>query len=315
MRVLITGAMGFIGNYLTGFLARNGDDVWGTYYADEKPKRTQFAKNVRHVKCDIRDVERVYSLISQVKPERIYHLAAQSFPTTSWKEPVLTFEANAIGTINLFQSVLVQKIKPKILVACSSAEYGFISEKDVPVREDHSLMPLHPYGVSKVAQDLLAYQYFVNFGVFTVRVRIFNVTGPGKTGDVLSDFARRIVNIEKGEAPPVLKVGNLQSRRDMTDVRDAVKGLYLALERGKAGDVYNLCSGEAHQISELLRTMLSLAKKSVKTEVDPSLLRPSDEPIIMGSNEKLHKQTGWRSTIPIRKTVEDILNYWRQHQE
>jgi GDP-4-dehydro-6-deoxy-D-mannose reductase len=149
--------------------------------------------------------------------------------------------------------------------------------------------------------------------MFAVRVRIFNVTGPGKTGDVSSDFARRIVNIEKGDTPPVLKVGNLQSRRDVTDVRDGVSGLYLALERGEAGEVYNLCSGKAHQISELLSTMLSLTEKSVKTEVDPNLLRPSDEPIIIGSNEKLYKQTGWEVTIPIHKTVEDILNYWRQH--
>jgi len=303
MRTLITGAEGFIGGYLSQFLRQQGEEFFGTYYK---------GGSVGLIGCDVRDAEAVDSMIRDIKPERIYHLAAQSLPTISWKEPALTMETNIIGTINIFESLLRHGLKPRVLVACSSAEYGFVSEEDVPVKEDHSLKPLHPYGVSKVAQDLLAYQYFANFGIPSVRARIFNTTGPGKTDDVCSDFARRIVSIEKGNSPPIVKVGNLHTRREVIDVRDAVRGLYLALEKGEEGEVYNLSSGRVFQISYLLQIMLSLTKRKLHVEVDQRLLRPSDEPVIMGANAKLRKATGWQCVIPLEKTLEDILNYWRQ---
>jgi GDP-4-dehydro-6-deoxy-D-mannose reductase len=303
MRTLITGAEGFIGGYLSQFLRQQGEDFFGTYYK---------GGSADLIGCDVRDAEAVDSMIRDIKPERIYHLAAQSLPTISWKEPALTMETNITGTINIFESLLRHGLKPRVLVACSSAEYGFVSEEDVPVKEDHSLKPLHPYGVSKVAQDLLAYQYFANFGIPSVRVRIFNTTGPGKTDDVCSDFARRIVSIEKGNSPPIVKVGNLHTRREVIDVRDAVRGLYLALEKGEEGEVYNLSSGRVFQISYLLEVMLSLTKQKLHVEVDQRLLRPSDEPVIMGANAKLRKATGWQCVIPLEKTLEDILNYWRQ---
>jgi len=303
MRTLITGAEGFIGGYLSQFLRQQGEEFFGTYYKRGSADLTR---------CDVRDAEAVDSMIRDIKPERIYHLAAQSLPTISWKEPALTMETNIIGTVNIFESLLRHGLKPRVLVACSSAEYGFVSEEDVPVKEDHPLKPLHPYGVSKVAQDLLAYQYFVNFGIPSVRVRIFNTTGPGKTDDVCSDFARRIVSIEKGNSPPIVKVGNLHTRREVIDVRDAVRGLYLALEKGGEGEVYNLSSGRVFQISYLLEIMLSLTRQKLHVEVDQRLLRPSDEPVIMGANAKLRKATGWQCVIPLEKTLEDILNYWRQ---
>ena len=303
MRTLITGAEGFIGGYLSQFLRQQGEEFFGTYYKGGAAGLTR---------CDVRDAEAVDSMIRDIKPERIYHLAAQSLPTISWKEPALTMETNITGTINIFESLLRHGLKPRVLVACSSAEYGFVSEEDVPVKEDHSLKPLHPYGVSKVAQDLLAYQYFANFGIPSVRARIFNTTGPGKTDDVCSDFARRIVSIEKGNSPPIVKVGNLHTRREVIDVRDAVRGLYLALEKGEEGEVYNLSSGRVFQVSYLLEIMLSLTKQKLHVEVDQRLLRPSDEPVIMGANAKLRKATGWQCVIPLEKTLEDILNYWRQ---
>ncbi len=303
MRTLITGAEGFIGGYLCQFLRQQGEEFFGTYYKGGTAGLTR---------CDVRDAEAVDSIIRDVKPERIYHLAAQSLPTISWKEPALTMETNITGTINIFESLLWHGLKPRMLVACSSAEYGLVSEEDVPVKETHSLKPLHPYGVSKVAQDLLAYQYFANFGIPSVRVRIFNTTGPGKTDDVCSDFARRIVSIEKGNSPPIVKVGNLHTRREVIDVRDAVRGLYLALEKGEEGEVYNLSSERVFQISYLLEVMLSLTKQKLHVEVDQRLLRPSDEPVIMGANAKLREATGWQCVIPLEKTLEDILNYWRQ---
>lgn len=182
----------------------------------------------------------------------------------------------------------------------------------MPLTEEHPLKPLHPYGVSKVAQDLLAYQYFVNFGVAAVSVRIFNTTGPGKTGDVCSDFIRRIVQIEKGFSPPVLKVGNINTKRDIMDVRDCVRGLHLALETGEMGQVYNLCGGKAYRISDLLKSMLELSSvKNIRVERDESLLRPSDEAIILGDNSKLCHQTGWQPEIPIEQTLRDTFEYWR----
>lgn len=312
MKTLITGATGFIGGYLAQFLCHQGDEVCGTYYPKHKGKSSEkdSPQNFRLVRCDIRDAEAIDAIIAKEKPQRIYHLAAQSLPTLSWQEPTLTFETNVIGTINLFNSVLRQGLKPRILVACSSAEYGFVSEDEIPVTEEHPLKPLHPYGVSKVAQDLLAYQYFVNFNLPVIRVRFFNTIGPGKINDVCSDFAIKIARIKKGILLPPLKVGNLKSKRDFTDVRDAVEGMYLALEKGEDGEVYNLCSSRAVQISEVLGILLNLAGQNVSVEVDKKLLRPSDEPIIMGANDKLRERTGWEPLVSIEKTLGDMLDYW-----
>ncbi len=314
MTTLVTGSAGFIGTHLVGFLhdSQHVSPLCGFDWATDAQSDSQPQPGVKLVTGDIRDRDAVDSLMQQLKPQRIYHLAAQSFPTLSWKEPVLTSQTNIIGTIHLFEAILKYKLESRILVACSSAEYGYTPEDKMPLTEEHPLKPLHPYGISKVAQDLLAYQYFVNFGVPAVRVRIFNTTGPGKTGDVCSDFVRRIVQIEKGFSPPVLKVGNIDTRRDIMDVRDCVRGLHLALETGEAGQVYNICGGRIFRISELLDSMLEMAVvKNIRVECDESLLRPSDEPIILGDNSKLYQQTGWQPEIPIEQTIQDMFQYWR----
>jgi GDP-4-dehydro-6-deoxy-D-mannose reductase len=312
MKVLITGAAGFIGTYLASFLHSKEDEVFGTYYELADLSSATRLQGIRLTQCDIRNEEAVDSLVQVTKPDRIYHLAAQSLPVVSWKEPALTIQTNVIGTINLFESVIRHKPDARILVACSSAEYGIVSEESIPVKEDHPLKPLHPYGVSKVAQDLLAYQYFVNFGVPSIRVRIFNTTGPGKTNDVCSDFARRIAEIEEGLLPSMMKVGNTRTRRDITDVRDAVVGLYLAMEKGVPGEVYNLSRGVAYRISDLLDILLNSSKASISIEVAPELLRPTDEPIIVGDSTKLREQVGWQPAMPIEKTLEDMLSHCRE---
>ena len=312
MKVLITGATGFIGTHLASFLHGKGDEVFGTYYELADLASSTRLQGIRLTQCDIRSEEAVDSLVQVTKPDRIYHLAAQSLPVVSWKEPVLTIQTNVIGTINLFESVIRNNLDARILVACSSAEYGIVSKDSVPVKEDHPLRPLHPYGVSKVAQDLLAYQYFVNFGVRSIRVRIFNTTGPGKTNDVCSDFAKRIAEIEKGLLPSVMKVGNTRTRRDITDVRDAVVGLYLAMEKGVPGEVYNLSRGVAYRISDLLDILLNSSEASISIEVAPELLRPTDEPIIVGDNTRLREQVGWQPAMPIEKTLEDMLSHCRE---
>ena len=313
MRVLVTGSAGFIGSHLLEFLYRGerASEIYGFDWARHQSE-TLALPGVKLLNHDIRDNEAVNSVIREVKPQRVYHLAAQSLPTLSWKEPVLTAETNITGTIHLFEAILKYCPESRVLVACSSAEYGYTPEDRMPLTEEHPLKPLHPYGVSKVAQDMLAYQYFTNFGVNAVRVRIFNTTGPGKTNDVCSDFVRRIVQIEKSFSPPVLKVGNIDTKRDISDVRDCVRGLHSALEMGEDGEVYNLCGGKAYLISDLLESMLELSLvKNIHVECDESLLRPSDEAIILGDNSKLRQQTGWQPEIPIEKTLRDTFEYWR----
>lgn len=310
MKVLITGVRGFIGRYLANYLAKSGNEVFGI--DNVRKNYGSLARSVKVFECDVRNAKKVDSLMRSIRPLKIYHLAAQSYPVLSWKKPRLTLETNIIGTTNIFESIRNNHLQSQVLVACSSAEYGFVSEREIPVREDHPLRPLHPYGVSKVAQEMLAYQYFVNFDLRVVVARLFNTTGPGKTGDVCSDFARRIVEIEKGVSESPMRVGNLAARRDITDVRDMVRALDFVLEKGRPGESYNACTGKARRISHLLNVLLRLSDIEIKTEVDRSLLRPSDEPTILGDNTKIRKETGWKPRIPIEKTMKDMLSFWRR---
>jgi GDP-4-dehydro-6-deoxy-D-mannose reductase len=216
--------------------------------------------------------------------------------------------------VYVFESVRQLELDPKILVAGSSAEYGFVSEDEVPIKENHPLLPVSPYGISKVAQDLLAYQYFKNYGMKTIRVRIFGATGPKKVGDACSDFAKQVVKIERGKAEPVIHVGNLEVKRDLMDVNDTIEAFWLLMEKGRIGDVYNICSSKAYKMDDILNKFLEMTEISIKVEVDPRKLRPSDEPIILGDNSKIREDCGWAPTIPIEKTLEDTLNYWRGMQ-
>ena len=221
-------------------------------------------------------------------------------------------ETNVIGTVNLFEGLRELRMNPKTLVACSSAEYGFIREDEVPVNENHPLLPLHPYGVSKVAQDLLAYQYFKNFNLNAIRVRIFGTTGPRKVGDACSDFAKEIAKIKLGMKKPVMHVGNLKPRRDLVDVRDMVEALWLLAEKGKIGEVYNACSGRAYKIGDILNMFLKMSSVKIKVKIDPKKLRPSDELVITGDNTKIRKDCGWQPKIPIDETLRDMLDYWKE---
>ncbi|MFH1054568.1 MAG: GDP-mannose 4,6-dehydratase [Candidatus Altiarchaeota archaeon] len=307
MRALVTGSEGFIGGHLVRHLKEEGYEVWASV------EELEYGKGIDagHIlKCDVRRMDEVNDAIAQSQPDVIHHLAAQSYPTLSWGKPQLTLETNAIGTANIFESILKHEIDPIVVVACSSAEYGFVTEKEVPVKETHKLAPLHPYGVSKVAQDLLTYQYYKNNGIKGVRARIFNTTGPGKVKDVVSDFCMRAAECEAGKRK-VLTHGNLQGRRDITDVRDMVRALHVC-EKAKYGDVYNLCSMKAYKIQNLLDKIVDMTGGKINTQQDPQLMRPTDEPIIMGDNRKLVKKTGWKPKIKIDKTLEDTLDYWRE---
>ena len=306
---LVTGAEGFIGSHLVRFLQGKGWTVIGGYLlhgANSFPK----LPNLRFVQCDLRNGQRVAQLFEQYEPTHVFHLGAQSLPTVSWEDPVWTFESNIMGSIHLFEAVRHAKRPPVVVAACSSAEYGYVPTSAIPVTEDRPLRPLHPYGISKVCLDLLARQYFLDYGIPAVNLRLFNTTGPGKTNDAPSDFVRRLVRIKKGLQPPILEVGNLKPRRAFLDVADAVRGFYLAALRGKRGEAYNLCASTTHQIGELLRTAVRLS--GVRPEIQPSarLMRPSDEKIIFGSTAKFRKDTGWKPTRSVEQTLASMFDYW-----
>jgi GDP-4-dehydro-6-deoxy-D-mannose reductase len=309
MKVLITGAAGFIG----GFLARHCLDadcsVLGVGVGEVEDR---WPADAGFERCDMRDRARVNELISTFRPDRIFHLAAQSYPTVSLEQPYETMEINAGGTINVFEAVRAAGLQAMIVVACSSAEYGLVAAADLPVRETHPLRPLHPYGVSKVAQDLLAAQYFANYAMPCVRIRIFNTTGPSKVGDVCSDLTRRVAEIELGKRPPALQVGNTTPRRALLDVRDMARALWLAAERCEPGEVYNVGATSIFSVQELIDTIRSLAKVPFDVVQDPVLVRRCDEPVIAGDTTKFRTRTGWAPEVDLAGTVREMLEWWRR---
>lgn len=316
MKILITGACGMVGSHLIDALhAEGGHEVLGTYYKPTTDLQ-DVAGKAKLLECDVRYYERVLELISDFRPEKIFHLAAQSYPTVSWQRPVETMETNVHGTIHVFESVkFVRKTDPAydpvVVVACSSAEYGAsLTPENVPVPEHAELLPLHPYGVSKVAQDLLSYQYFRNDKIRTIRARIFNTTGPRKTNDVVSDFTQRAVQIERGTMH-TLRVGNLDTKRAITDVRDLVQALRLLSDKGTWGEVYNISGDKVYTMREIIPALESYMQIKFKTEVDPALLRPTDEPIIFGDSSRLKRDTGWRQQYDLSATIRDMVDYLR----
>jgi len=306
---VVTGAEGFIGSHLVKFLQSKGWNVVGSY-VQRSPITFPKLPNLQFVQCDLRNGQRVTQLISRYQPTHIFHLGAQSLPTVSWADPVMTFESNVMGSLYLLEAARHAKRRPVIVSACSSAEYGNVPESAIPVKEEQPLKPLHPYGISKVCLDLLAREYFLDYGLPTVNIRLFNTTGPGKTSDAPSDFVRQLVRIKKGLQSPIIEVGNLKPRRAFLDVSDTVRGFYLAAMKGKRGESYNLCAARTYRIQEVLQTAIRLS--GVKAEIRPvaSLMRPSDEKIIFGSTHKIRKDTGWKPLNSVEQTLGSMLAYW-----
>ena len=314
-RVLITGITGFVGSHLADYLlGLPGLEVHGMRRWRSRTEHIDhLSKRIAIVECDLRDQVSVTRAIQQVRPDKIFHLAAQSFVPTSWHAPEESLHTNILGTLHLFEAVRQAGLDPWIQVAGSSEEYGMVRPDEVPIRETNPLRPLSPYGVSKVGTDLLGYQYHQSFGMKVVRTRAFNHTGP-RRGDVFveSNFAKQIVEIEKGRHEPVIRVGNLDARRDYTDVRDTVRAYWLSLQKCEAGEVYNICSGRSWTIRQVLDLLLARSKVKVRVEPDPARMRPSDVQILEGDSAKFRKATGWAPEIPFEKTLDDILAYWRQ---
>lgn len=311
---LITGVTGFVGSYMAELLLSQKFEVHGLCrWRSRKENVDHINSRIHLVEGDLLDAHSLQDLIMNVRPTHIFHLAAQSYVPASWTSPAVTLEINIVGPCNLFEAVRAAQIDPLIQIACSSEEYGLVKPDEVPIKETNPLRPLSPYAVSKVAMDYLGYQYFKSYNMKIVRTRGFNHTGP-RRGEVFaeSSFAKQIAEVEKGKKEPVILVGNLEAERDYTDVRDMVKGYLLAVEKGESGEVYNICSGKAVKIKKVLDTLLSYSKVKVEVKQDPTRMRPSDVPILLGDNSKFVKQTGWRPEIPFEKTMEDLLNYWRK---
>lgn len=314
MKYLITGITGFAGSHLAEYLLSRADgEVHGTLrWRSRMDNVVHLEGKVQFHVCDIRDAVAMNELIARVRPERIYHLAAQSFVPMSWTAPGETLTTNIIGQTNLFEAVRQVGCRSRIQIACSSEEYGLVLPEETPIKETNPLRPLSPYGVSKVAQDLMGYQYHQSYGLHIVRTRGFNHTGP-RRGDVFvtSNFARQIARIEKGITPPVIHVGNLEAVRDFTDVRDMVVAYYLALERGTPGDVYNVATGKGYRIREMLDMLLGMSNAKIKVEPDPARMRPSDVELLLGDATKLRQATGWEPKYRFEQTLSDLLDFWR----
>ncbi|MBA7503929.1 GDP-6-deoxy-D-mannose reductase [subsurface metagenome] len=319
MRTLITGIAGFTGIHLAEYLLsqdRENDniDLYGLDTVRNVSKEAQpILDKAKVFTSNILDEEEMKKTLAEIKPDRIFHLAGLTFDPNSYQSPENFYIINVFGTINLLEAVRQVKINPLIHIACSSAEYGLILENENPIRETNHFRPISPYAISKLAQDMVGYQYYENYGLRIIRTRAFNITGPGeKENFVCSNFARQIALIEKGKQEATIYVGNLDAKRDFVDIRDVVKGYWLALDKGISGEVYNLCSGKAYSIGGMLDILLGMTKKDITVTQDQKRMRPSDIPLQVGSFEKFHKQTGWMPIISLVQILKDLLNYWRQ---
>jgi GDP-4-dehydro-6-deoxy-D-mannose reductase len=315
VRVLITGITGFVGSHFAEYALAQGAEVWGSFRWRSKTENIEHLRDRLHlVECDLRDLSSVQNLVQQSAPDYILHLAAQSFVASSWHTPAETLYTNSVSQVNLLEAIRPKKAEAARFIAIgSSEEYGQVFEDELPITELNPLRPLSPYAVSKVTQDLMGYQYFQSYQMPIIRTRAFNHEGP-RRGDVFvtSNFARQIAEIEAGKRPPVMHVGNLKARRDYTDVRDIVRGYWRLLEAGEPGEVYNLCSGHAWAIQDVLDFLVAKSRVGgITTKEDPSRLRPSDVQVLLGDGSKVEKAVGWRPEIPFEKTLEDTLEYWR----
>jgi GDP-4-dehydro-6-deoxy-D-mannose reductase len=315
LRILITGITGFVGSHLAEFALAKGDvEVFGTVrWRSPMENIEHILDQITLMDCDLRDAAAIRNTLSKVRPDYIFHLAAQSYVPISWTAPEETLTTNIISELHLLEAMRELDLDARIQVAGSSEEYGLVHSDEAPITEENPLRPLSPYAVSKVAQDFLAYQYNRSYGLFTVRTRAFNHTGP-RRGHVFvtSNWCRQIALIEKGRKEPVIEVGNLEARRDFTDVRDIVRAYWLSLEKGEPGEVYNIGSGKAITIQELLDLLLSMTDADIKVHQDPERMRPSDVMLLVTDYSKFNKATGWKPEIPFEKTARDLLDYWRE---
>lgn len=312
MKCLITGINGFVGSYLAEHLLENTNNIYGTIYPKDSIQNIKHILNkAETIPCDLNTPTAIENIIKNIRPERIFHLAAQGFVPKSWSDPIGTFRINVLGTLHLLDSVKKYCPFAKMLIICSSDEYGIVNSTE-PITETVPLNPQNPYAVTKTCIDFLSHQLAQYNNLHVIRVRPFPHIGPRQSASfVVSDFSKQIASIEKGIQKPIIKVGNLQSKRDFTDVRDMVKAYWLAIEKGQKEEVYNISSGKSYLIDEILKKLLSLTKTKIEIQQDPNKFRIKDESFKSGNNQKFRNQTGWKPEIPIEVTLRETLDYWR----
>lgn len=309
-RALITGADGFVGQHLAVHLLEQGMEVLGLGL--HPPREPELWEACRYEVCDVLSRDLVFSLVQEFRPHYVFHLAAQSSVRRSWENPWQTYEVALRGQANVLDALHEAGLDPMVHVACSAEEYGPVEEEELPLAEDRPLRPANPYALSKVIQEHHALFCHRVRGTRVIITRAFNIIGPGQSRDfVASDFAHQIAEIEAGLREPVIRVGNLEARRDFSDVRDLVDTFVLLVKKGVPGEVYNVCSGEDRSVREVLDILLSLSRVPVRVEVDPGKLRRADIPALRGDNRKLRELTGWKPSISLERTLRDLLEWCR----
>ena len=313
-KILITGITGFTGSHLADYCI-NKYDIYGLTRG-----RYQQYNFIDHIKDrikliigDLSDIHSIRRCLEDSEPDIVFHLGAQTSVPMSWRAPKLTIDSNTLGTLNLLESVRKSRYNPTIIIIGTSEEYGIVYPNETPIKETNPLRPLSPYGVSKIATDMLGYQYHQSYGLKTIRLRPFNIVGPrGGTEIITANFAIQLTNIEKGKEP-YIDVGNLKSIRDFNDVRDIVRAYDMSIDKCDYGDVYNVCTGIGITMKTLLTTMVKLSKidKKVYTKIDQNRLRPSDVENLIGDSSKFRNKTGWMPQYTLDKSLLDVLEYWR----
>ncbi len=316
MKILITGINGFAGSHLSDFIV----DHYPDYEIHGTVRNESDIHNIEHLidkitlhKLDLVDSDSLYSTIRTVKPTKIFHLASQSNVMISFQKPVETFQTNVTGTLNLLEAVRKTDSDTVLQIASSSEVYGQVLANEIPIKESNPLRPISPYGVSKVAVDRLAYQYHNSYGMKTIITRTFSHTGPRKNHAFAeSNFAKQIVEIERGTKDPTVMVGNLNSTRTFADVRDVVEAYWLATEKCDYGEAYNIGSTNLVSLKEILDILVDMSLKEITIKVDESRLRPTDISNHIPDIAKFVGKTNWKAKIPIQKTLQDLLDYWRE---
>ncbi|MBT4223889.1 MAG: NAD-dependent epimerase/dehydratase family protein [Opitutae bacterium] len=309
MKVLVTGSTGMIGSH---FVSACEKKKWVTAGLSRSTSHSRQSPilNHQHHECDILDRGSLLVLLEKLKPDIIIHMAAQAFNAVSWGSEDYTHQANFTGTLNLLNAARQKCPKAKILLACSSAEYGDVRPEDCPLKEERLLRPITPYGVSKASCEALGYQYFANYGMQVYLPRLFIHVGTGHPpATAIQNFARQIALIKKGRIEPVMRVGRLDTARDFIDVRDGVDGMLQLLIKGQPGQPINICNQKAHTIKEVLDTLLEVSGVTVTVEKDPTLLRPSDEPLLLGNNSRL-QALGWKRQYTLTETLKAVYEDW-----
>lgn len=310
MNVLVIGAGGFVGHYLLDALSKTNDNIFATKLESEKINST----GSKIYDLDITDAEAVSSLFEEVRPDCVYHLAAQSSAALSWKKPQLTMNINVIGVLNILETIRALDLKTRLLLVGSGEEYGYVRPEDIPIKEDTPVHPANIYAVSKLTQNLIGGLYVKAYDMDIISVRAFNHIGPMQApAFVASDFSKQVADIEKGLNAPEIHVGNLEAIRDFTDVRDVVRAYLLIMSKGIKGKTYNVGGGTVCKISEILSRILVLSDIKIDVITDKDKLRPLDAPEISADISLLKADTDWKPEYPLDQTLKEMLDYWRSH--